>query len=148
LLTTLDIGIRNSLTHRPRLAESGKVTEDISGSSATSANSLLGGSDHCGIKRSGLSETGTDLAFEVAADVRCLTGILRAGRHADTLVGGGSGSGLGNGTLANILQELVVKLVTLRISSRKLGPALLGKLSSVLLCEIELSLSLLRGKRC
>jgi len=109
---------------------------------------LLGGSDHCGIKRSGLSETGTDLAFEVAADVRCFASILRAGRHADTLVGGGSGSGLGNGALPNALHEVFIETIAFRISGLKLFKALLGKLSSVLLCEIELSLSLFRGKRC
>jgi len=57
LLTTLDIGVRNSLTNGPRLAECGEVSEDVSSSGPTSANGLLSGSDHRWIESTGLSET-------------------------------------------------------------------------------------------
>ena len=104
----MDIGVCDRFADGAGFAECGEITEDVAGSGTAGANSLLSGPNQTGIERTSLSETGTDLAFEIAADPSSLTGILRTTRHTHALVGGGSDGILGDWTSTDILQELGV----------------------------------------
>jgi hypothetical protein len=68
LLPALHIRVGDRLVDGTGFAESGEVAEDVSGGGSSGASGLLCSADHRGIESASLSETGSDLAFEIAAD--------------------------------------------------------------------------------